>query len=380
MTDTEKITPFRVHVPQTVLDDLRGRLAATRWPEHIPGTGWERGVPVSYLKDLAEYWADAYDWREHEAALNALPQFRTRIDGQDIHYIHVRSPHPRAMPLLLVHGWPGSVAEFTKIVEPLTDPADPADAFDLVIPSIPGIAFSGPLHDQGWDAARIARAFTGLMARLGYQRYGVQGGDLGALIAPEAGRAATGNVAGVHVNAATFGFIPLGDVPDDQLATFTDVEKASYARMRDFLSDGNGYFQIMATRPQTVGYGLDDSPAGALAWIAEKFNAWSQADIDRDDVLTNVMLYWATGTIGSSAHLYWENTHSRTWHQDKATTPTGVAVFAEDIAIRRYAEQGNTITHWSEFSRGGHFAALEAPDLLVGDIRAFFRTVRSEPA
>jgi epoxide hydrolase len=377
------IRPFRIDVPQSALDDLRARLAVTRWPAQPDGDGWERGVPVSYLRDLAAYWADGYDWRKHEAELNELPQFITEIDGQDIHFIHVRSRHENAFPLLLAHGWPGSVAEFLQVVGPLTDPADPADAFHLVIPSMPGFGFSGPVSSAGWNTGRIARAYAVLMERLGYSRYGVQGGDMGAFVAPEMGRVADGKVAGVHVNAATFGFIPFGEVSEADAASLTPFEQGSLARLRNFLSDGNGYFQIMATRPQTVGYGLNDSPAGLLAWIVEKFKEWShpreslpEAAIDRDHMLTNVMLYWLTGTITSSAHLYWENMHNQGWHQDRATTPTGVAVFAEDVAIRRYAEYGNNITHWTEFEDGGHFAAMEAPGALTADIQAFFRTVR----
>lgn len=373
---TNEIRPFRIDVPQEQLDDLRARLAAARWPAQTPGAGWERGVPADYLKDLAAYWADGFDWRAREAELNKLPQFITTIDGQDIHFIHVRSRHENATPLMLVHGWPGSVAEFIKVIEPLTDPADPADAFHLVIPSIPGFGYSSPLNESGWNTGRIASAFAELMTRLGYERYGVQGGDMGAFVAPEVGRVAGGKVIGVHVNAATYGFIPFGDVPESDLATFSDFEKGSLARLQNFHSDGNGYFQIMATRPQTVAFGLNDSPVGLLAWVGEKFKAWAQDEIDRDHVLTNVMLYWVTGTIGSSANLYWENMNAQGWHQDRATTPTGVAVFAEDVAIRRYAEYGNNITHWSEFTRGGHFAAMEAPDLLTRDIQEFFRTVR----
>jgi len=282
-----------------------------------------------------------------------------------------------------VHGWPGSVVEFLKVIEPLTNPADPADAFHLVIPSVPGFGFSAPLGQPGWNTARIAAAFAELMSRLGYDRYGVQGGDFGAFVAPELGRVANGKVIGVHVNAATFGFIPFGDVSEEEQATFSEFEKASLTRLQNFLGDGNGYFQLAATRPQTVSYALTDSPAGLLAWITEKFKEWTfpradlpEAAIERDHMLTNIMLYWVTGTIGSSLHLYWENMHARGWHQDRATTPTGVAVFAEDVAIRRYAEYGNNITHWSEFTRGGHFAAMEAPDLLAADIQEFFRTVR----
>jgi epoxide hydrolase len=381
------IRPFRVEVPQADLDDLRQRLARTRWPDELPGVGWSRGVPLGYLKGLAEYWRTGYDWRAWEAKLNAYPQFTTTIDGANIHFLHVRSPEPDALPLILTHGWPGSIVEFLAVIGPLTDPrahgGDPADAFHLVVPSIPGYGFSGPTRDVGWTAVRIARAWAALMSRLGYQRYGAQGGDWGAFVSPALGRVAPDHVVGVHVNAATMGFIPFGPVAPDDLASFSDVEKQRLERLNRFLADGNGYFQIQATRPQTLTYGLTDSPAGQLAWIVEKFKEWTypstelpEVAIDRDLMLTDVMLYWLTGTAGSSARLYYENMHSANWDQQPGTTPTGVAVFAEDVAIRRFAERGNNIVHWSDFDRGGHFAAMEAPDLLIGDIRTFFRRFR----
>ncbi len=387
MTHDTAIQSFRIAIAQADLDDLHERLARTRWPDELPGVGWSRGVPLGSLKELAEYWRTGYDWRTWEAKLNAFPQFTTTIDEQTIHFLHVRSPEPDALPLILTHGWPGSVVEFLDVIGPLTDPrahgGDPADAFHVVIPSIPGFAFSGPTHEEGWNTTRVARAWAELMRRLGYERYGVQGTDMGALIAPDLGRSDPDHVIGVHVNAATYGFIPLGPVGPDELATFTDAEKLCLERLNKYLTDGNGYFQIQATRPQTLSYGLTDSPAGQLAWIAEKFNEWTypgterpEQAIDRDHILTNVMLYWLTGTAGSSADMYYENMHVSSWGQQAGTTPTGVAVFAEDVAIRRYAERGNNIVHWSEFERGGHFAAMETPDLLVGDIRAFFRPLR----
>jgi epoxide hydrolase len=382
-----EITPFTVNIPQADLDDLRDRLARTRWTGELPGVGWSRGVPLHYLKGLAEYWRIGFDWRAQEAALNAFPQFMTEIDGQPIHFIHARSPEPDALPLVLTHGWPGSIVEFLEIIGPLTDPrahgGDPADAFHVVIPSLPGFGFSGPTREAGWETGRIARAWAELMAGLGYDRYGAQGGDFGAFVSPELGRAAPDRVVGVHVNAATYGFIPFGEVGEEELASLTDAERARIERLNRYNSEGNGYFQIQATRPQTLAYGLHDSPAGQLAWIVEKFKEWTypadalpEAAISRDRILANVTLYWLTGTAGSSANLYYESMHAGTWHEEPATTPTGVAVFAEDIAIRRYAEWGHNIVHWSEFERGGHFAAMEAPGLLVGDIRAFFRGLR----
>jgi len=380
------ITPFRIDVPQAALDDLAARLANTRWPVQLPGEQWSKGVPVDYLRELADHWRHGFDWRAQEARINGCPQFITEIDGQQIHFLHVRSAEPAATPLLLLHGWPGSFAEFLDVIGPLTDPrahgGDAADAFHLVIPSLPGFGFSGPLSGPGWNSKRMAAALAELMARLGYARYGAQGGDYGAFVAPDLGRVDPEHVIGVHVNAATMGFIPWGEIADDELATFTDTEKARLARMQHFLAEGNGYFQIQATRPQTLSYGLTDSPVGQLAWIVEKFKEWTNSEfavpeeaIGRDRILTDVTIYWLTGTAGSAANLYYESTHVQDWPVP-STVPTGVAVFAEDIAIRRYAEQGQRIVHWTDFQTGGHFAALETPDLLVRDVVAFFAGLR----
>jgi pimeloyl-ACP methyl ester carboxylesterase len=391
MTATDRpdtqIRPFRIEIPQAELDDLRDRLLRTRWPDELPGVGWTRGVPLGYLKDLAGYWRDGYDWRKQEASLNELPQFTTTIDGANVHFLHVRSPEPGALPLILTHGWPGSVVEFLNVIGPLTDPrahgGDPADAFHLVIPSMPGYGLSGPTREPGWTTSRVARAWAELMRRLGYDRYGAQGGDWGAFVSLELGRIDPDHVVGVHLNAATFGFIPFGPVDPDELATFTDAEKARLERLNaSTAGPGNGYFEVHSTRPQTLAYALTDSPVGQLAWIVEKFKEWTHAAdvpedaVDRDQLLTNVMLYWLTGTANSSGRMYYENMHAGFSPQQPGTTPTGVAVFAEDYAIRRYGERSNNIVHWSEFDRGGHFAAMEAPDLLVADVREFFRGVR----
>ena len=381
------IRPFRIDIPEADLDDLRDRLARTRWPDELPGAGWTYGVPLGYLKELATYWRTAYDWRRQEVGLNRFPQFTTTIDGANVHFLHVRSPEPDALPLIMTHGWPGSIVEFLDVIGPLADPrahgGDPGDAFHLVIPSLPGYGLSGPTREAGWTTDRIAKAWAELMARLGYQRFGAQGGDWGAFVSPELGRIDPDHVVGVHVNAATAGFIPFGPVDPEELASFTEAEKTRLERLNRFLSDMSGYFQIQATRPQTLAYGLTDSPAGQLAWIVEKFKEWTDSAaklpedaVDRDHLLTNVMLYWLTGTAGSSARTYYDNMHAGSWGKPPSATPTGVAVFAEDVAIRRYAEQGNNIVQWSEFDRGGHFAAMEAPDLLVGDVRAFFRRFR----
>jgi pimeloyl-ACP methyl ester carboxylesterase len=385
--DSDSVRPFRIEIPQRDLDDLAERLGSTRWPDELPDAPpWERGVPLAYMRDLSEYWRTGYDWTAAEARLNEIPQFITTIDGQDIHFLHVRSPDPDAVPLMLIHGWPGSIVEFLDVIGPLADPGAHEDhaaiAFHLVIPSLPGFGFSGPTTQAGWTTSRIAAAFAELMSRLGYERYGAQGGDWGALIAPELGRIDPEHAFGVHVNAATMGFIPFGRPDQEELATFTDAERARLERLSaSTAGPGTGYFEIQANRPQTLAYALTDSPIGQLAWIVEKFKEWTYGAgppddaVDRDRLLTNVMLYWLTGTAHSSARLYYENVHSGSWSQQPGTTPTGVAVFVEDYAIRRYAERSNNIVHWTEFDRGGHFAAMEVPDLFVGDIREFFRSL-----
>jgi pimeloyl-ACP methyl ester carboxylesterase len=384
-TATHEIEEFQIHIPQADLDDLTDRLARIRWPGSLPGAAWERGVPADYLSGLAEYWQKGFDWRAAEARLNAYPQYTTQIDGQKIHFLHVKSPEQDATPLLLLHGWPGSFVEFLHVIGPLSDPrghgAADAPAFDLIIPSLPGFGFSGPVTDAGWGPRRMASALAELMSRLGYERYGAQGGDYGAFVAPDLGRADPGHVIGIHVNAATMGFIPFGDVPEEDQATFMPVERERLRRLQNYLSEGNGYFQIQSTRPQTLAYALTDSPVGQLAWIVEKFKEWTNSGhalpedaIPRDEILTNVSVYWFTGTAGSSANVYYEAMHSGDWPVPSGV-PTGAAVFAEDIAIRRYAEQANNIVHWSDFEAGGHFAALETPSLLVQDIRDFFASL-----
>jgi epoxide hydrolase len=381
----DEIRPFRIDVPESDLDDLYERLARTRWPMELRDVGWSRGVPVSYLRDLAEYWRTSFDWRTQEAALNAFPQFTTTIDGQPIHFLHVSSPEPDALPLVITHGFPGSVAEFLGVIGPLTDPrahgGDPADAFHLLIPALPGLGFSSPLAEPGWTTARAAAAWAELMRRLGYDRYGAQGGDLGAMLSPELGYVDPEHVVGIHLNAASVGFIPFGEVDEAALATFSDVETERLERIKEFLGDGNGYFRMHATRPQTIAYPLTDSPAGQLGWIVDKFHDWVAGPLDEavthDQILTNVMLYWLTGTAGSAANMYYENMHAApNWGRPPSTTPIGVATFATDVAIRRYGERGNTIVHWSDFDRGGHFAAMEAPALYVDDVRRFFRRLR----
>jgi len=378
------IRPYRINVPQADIDDLRDRLARTRWAPGLPGTGWERGVPAAYLRELAAYWAGGYDWRAHEAALNAIPQFITTIDGAGVHFLHVRSAEPDATPLMLLHGWPGSVVEFLDVIGPLTDPVayggDPADAFHLVIPSLPGYGFSGPLTEIGWTDGRAATALTELMARLGYQRYGVQGGDVGALIGPLMGRAAPDRVIGVHVNAlVTF---PTGDPAD--MAAMTDADRGRLAAMQAWQERSSAYMQVQGTRPQTIAQSLTDSPSGLLAWIVEKFREWTdpaaqrpEDAVDRDRILTDVSIYWFTATAGSAAHTYYErfNDPAMWTPRERSAVPTAVAVFTTDVSVRPFADKVHNVVRWTEFDRGGHFAALEAPDLLTADVREFFRSL-----
>jgi epoxide hydrolase len=380
MAHDSKISPYRIDISQGALDDLRDRLGRTRWPDELPGVGWDLGVPLDYLKGLAEYWATTYDWRGQEAALNEFAQFTTVIDDQNVHFLHVRSPEPEALPLLITHGWPGSIAEFLDIIGPLTDPAahggDPADAFHVIAPSIPGFGFSGPTHETGWNTVRVAYAWAELMRRLGYERYGAQGGDTGALVSPELGRIDPDHLAGIHVNnLLTF--------PSGELHDLSDADQGRLKLMQRWQNEMAGYASIQSTRPQTLAYALTDSPAGQLAWIVEKFKEWTdpaarlpEDAVDRDRLLTDVSIYWLTATAGSSARLYYEG--AKSWGQptEPSAVPTGVAVFPMDITIRSIAESQHNIVHWTEFDCGGHFAAMEAPGLLVADIREFFRPLR----
>ena len=382
--EADDLRPFRIDIPEAALDDLRDRLARTRWPAELPGsTGWEAGVPVPYLKELAGYWATGFDWRAQEDRLNAFPQFTTVIEGQTVHFLHVRSPELNALPLIITHGWPGSVAEFVNLIGPLTDPArhggNPADAFHVVAPSLPGFGFSTPLSGPGWNTSRVAGAWAILMSRLGYDRYGAQGGDTGSFVSPELGRIDPERVVGVHVN--NLGTFPSGDPAE--LADLSESDQARLAFMQQYGQSMTGYAVLQSTRPQTLSYGLTDSPVGQLAWIVEKFKEWTdpaaslpEDAIDRDLILTDVSIYWLTGTAGSSARIYFEG--ARNWGQapQRSPVPTGVAVFPGDITIRPLAERDHNVVRWTEFDRGGHFAALEAPDLLAGDVRDFFRQFR----
>ncbi len=380
----EDIERFHIRVDDSTLEDLGLRLSMTRFPEQIDGAGWEYGTPIAYVRELVTYWRDEYDWRAQEARLNELDHFRTRIDGQQIHFVHARSPHADALPLLIVHGWPGSVVEFLDVIPRLTDPelhgGHAEDAFHVVAPSLPGYAFSEPPRVPGWDIRRVAHAFVELMRRLGYTRYGAQGGDWGAQIATRLAALDPEHCAALHLN------MPIAAPPPEPLPV-TEEEQAGLAAMAAFQRDEGAYAQLQGTKPDTLGMALNDSPAGLLSWIVEKFRTWSDCDGDpencftRDQVITNVMLYWVTQTIASSARLYWETMHSGALMDppEFVTVPTGVARYPKEEVLRfprSWVEQRYNVTHWAVMPRGGHFAAMEQPELFVEDLRTFFRTVR----
>ena len=375
--------PFRVDVAQGELDELADRLARTRWPDQLPGVGWTYGVDRDHLIDLVDYWRGGYDWRAHEARLNGFPQFTTTIDGQLIHFLHVRSPEPDATPLIITHGWPSTVYDFVDILGPLTDPrahgGDPADAFHVVAPSLPGFAFSGPTTETGWGVKRTARAWAELMARLGYARFGAQGGDFGSIVSAELGRVAPERVVGVHVNALASAATP---IDPSELAGLTDADRERAVDNQRWWYGHSGYATQMSTRPQTLGYALNDSPAGQLAWNLEWFVDWDptrtdRLPVDRDTILTDVTIFWLTRTAGSAARLYFEAT-PETWggRPTRSSVPTAVANFLGDRAVRGLAELSNTVTRWTSYPEGGHFASVQAPESLVRDVREFFRELR----
>ena len=377
----EGLKPFRIEIPESDLTDLRDRLRRTRWPDPEPVDDWSQGIPLAYVQELCRYWADHYDWRATEARLNELPQFRTDIDGLGVHFVHVRSPHAEALPLIMTHGWPGSIVEFVKVIGPLTDPkahgGDAADAFHVVCPSLPGYGFSDKPTEPGWNTERIARGWAELMAKLGYDRYGAQGGDWGAAVTTNLGQQDVDHLAGIHINMAIV-------APDrSTFAKLTEREQAALDSVAHYQEWDSGYSKQQSTRPQTVGYGLVDSPAGQCAWIMEKFWAWTDCDghpenvLTRDELLDNVMMYWLPATGASSARLYWESFNIR--NLDAVSAPAGVSVFPKEIfrSSRRWAEKRFTdLRYWNELDKGGHFAAFEQPASYVDEVRAFFRLVR----
>jgi len=369
--------PFQIAVPDAQLDDLRRRLAETRWPAAYSGPGWERGVPTEYLKELATYWQTQFDWRAAEAEINKYPQFTTEIDGVNVHFLHVKSGVDGARPLLLTHSWPGSIVEFLDVVDALTDPPDPRDAFHLVIPSLPGYGFSGKPTQAGWGVERIAVAWAQLMDRLDYDRYGAQGGDWGSMVTAALGSAIPEALVGIHLT------MPMALRPDPDDQPLSKSERTALMARKAFLKAGTGYAREQATRPQTLGYGLVDSPVALCTWIVEKFWDWSECAGDpcnairRDRLLDDVMLYWLPATGTSSIRLYWESYRKR--RMDPVEVPTGVTQFRHEMTRlprswvqRRFRD----LRYWSEPATGGHFAALEQPEVFVDEVRAFFRTVR----
>jgi pimeloyl-ACP methyl ester carboxylesterase len=394
MTNSTDIRPFRIEIAEDKLADLHDRLARTRWPQEPAEEGWSRGVPRAYLQELAAYWAHGFDWRAQERSLNELPQFVTEIDGQPIHFLHVRSPEPDARPLILTHGWPSSPLEFLRVLGPLADPrahgGDPADAFHLVAPSLPGYGFSTPLREAGWgNLFRVAQAWAELMERLGYERYAVHGTDVGSGVAGLLPMVAPGRVSGTHVTG-TVASMPFG--PPLELAGLAGSELDRAERFNSYREDGLGYLHMQSTRPQTLAYSLNDSPVGQLAWIVEKFREWTdpaaelpEDAVDRDQLLTSVSITWFTGAGAASAHATYEGMQA--WRRMAAEgggfgpnlqglPPRGVAVFAADTGIRSVMDPEGTVEHWTEYDRGGHFAAMEVPELLTEDLRSFFRERR----
>ncbi len=377
----EAIKPYRIEIPDSALADLKQRLANTRWPDRETPADWSQGIPLAYMQEVVQYWASDYDWRRCETRVNTFPQFKTTLDGLGIHFIHVRSPHEEALPLVMTHGWPGSIIEFMKVIEPLANPTahggDGADAFHVVLPSLPGYGFSDKPTETGWNQERIAREWGLLMKRLGYQRYVAQGGDWGALITAEIALADPEHCAGIHLN------MPIAMPDPETMSDLTAQEQSSLEGMEYYQLWDSGYSKQQSTRPQTIGYGLVDSPAGQAAWILEKFWAWTDNDghpenvLTRDELLDNVMFYWLPAAAASSARMYWESFNKV--NLDPIDLPVGCSVFPKEIfrSSRRWAEKRFTnIVHWNELDKGGHFAAFEQPDIFINELRTCFRHLR----
>lgn len=363
------LRPFQIDIPEAELDDLRTRLDRVRWAEELPGAGWDYGVPVAYVKELVEYWRTAYDWRAWEARLNRYPQFTTEIDAQRVHFLHVRSPEEDAAPLVLTHGWPGSIAEFLDVIGPLTDPGahggDPRTAFHLVVPSIPGFGFSGPTRERGWGPRRITAAWAQLMPRLGYNRYCVAGNDWGTFVSLDLGRIAPQAVTGVHVTQIFSG--PTGE--PGELDGLSEEEEAAFENERRFEETMSAYAVLQSQQPQSLAHALVDSPVGLLAWHCLIY----RGELDADFILTNVMIHWLTGTVASAMRIYHEFAR-QTGTPSPTTVPVGLAQFSDDtMPVRRFVHRDHkNVVSWNVFDRPGHFAAHQSPDLLIADIRSFF--------
>ncbi len=378
----DAVTPFHVDVPEAVVADLRERLRRTRWPEPATAGGWSQGTPLAWVRELCRHWLEDYDFAAARERINQFPQFRTAIDGLGICFVHVRSPHPGAVPLILTHGWPGSVVEFRKVIGPLADPAayggDPADAFHIVCPALPGFGFSGKPAEPGWDLPRIADAWDQLMNRLGYPRYGAQGGDWGARVTIELARRHPASLVGIHLNMVPT--IPEPGTEDDDLA---EPERNAIETLARHRAQGQGYVAIQSTRPQSLGYGLVDSPAALAAWIGEKYQAWSDNDgnpasvFTPEEMLDNIMLYWLPAAGASAARIYWETAGKLA--VDPVTVPAGCSIFPREFyrPSRRWTQRVfPDLRYWNELDKGGHFAALEQPEAFTGEVRAAFRAFR----
>ncbi len=379
MKDTT--VPYRIEIPDSDLEDLKQRLTRTRWPDRETPEDWSQGIPLAYVQEVVRYWASGYDWRRCENRVNGFAQFKTTLDGLGIHFLHVRSPQRDALPLVMTHGWPGSIIEFMKVIEPLTDPAahggDAADAFHVICPSLPGYGFSDKPTETGWGTQRIARAWAELMDRLGYGRYVAQGGDWGAMVTTEIALADPEHCAGIHLN------MPIVWPDPETMNDLTPLEQSALAALQHYQDWDSGYSKQQSTRPQTLGYGLADSPAGQAAWILEKFWAWTDSDghpenvLTRDELLDNVMFYWLPGAGASSARLYWESFNKVQF--DPIDSPAGCSIFPKEIfrCSRRWAEKRFTrLVYWNELEKGGHFAAFEQPAAFVEELRNCFRQMR----
>lgn len=382
------ITPFQLNIPDEQLQDLRQRLDNVRWPESEPVADWSQGTPLSYMREIVDYWRNQYDWRRWENKLNAFGQYKTKLDGLDIHFLHVRSPHEDALPIVITHGWPGSVTEFYKIIDPLTNPTahggSAEDAFHVVCPSLPGYGFSERPAETGWGVEKTGRTWGKLMARLGYARYVAQGGDWGAIVTQSMGITETEHCAAIHIN------MPIVTPDPDTMNDLTETEQKALADMGSYHDHDSGYSKQQSTRPQTLGYGLTDSPTGQVAWIIEKFYAWTDCGegndrhpenvLTKDELLDNVMMYWLTATATSSARMYWESFGGGTSSTEQIHMPVGCSIYPKEIfrSSRRWAEKRFTnLIHWNELDRGGHFAAFEQPEIFVDELRTCFRKIRN---